>query len=217
VSHLTELPLELFEMAGKLGYADTAPVLTIRPNKLPVPNPPVMPTPAIPKSQRALKKYWTQCTYPRVVCYPLSDLPAVTALTIKKSEKCRPRANESDLEVIAKSEQIYKLSTFNGVRLKKPLWCTVKYGPWAAIAIEKESCSIGEQNHWTFYIVEMPEVLLEWYGYWEDIPSYPSLHVFTGDLNLYNEEYNCCPGFKWCRNTNSCISKKVDCQDPVPA
>lgn len=105
LNRFPELPLEPFEVAGKLDYADTAPVLTIRPHKLAVPEPPAAPTPAIPRSQACRRKYLTQVTYPRVVCYPLPDSVVVAALTANKSEGYRLRENETDVEAIARHER----------------------------------------------------------------------------------------------------------------
>lgn len=74
----------------------------------------------------------------------------------------------------------------------------------------------GVPNRFTLYVVEIPEVVLVWYGAWEDIPQYPLLQVIMGNLYLLGETPSCCPGFKWCATTDSCIPAIVDCGDPLP-
>jgi hypothetical protein len=87
----------------------------------------------------------------------------------------------------------------------------------AAVAKETESCLEGVPNQWEFFIVEVPEVALVWFGEWEDMPAFPSLTVIVGDLMPAGQETFCCPGFQWCPTTQSCIPLQVDCQDPIPA
>ena len=109
----------------------------------------------------------------------------------------------------------YKLTKLNGVGLFEPYWCSVKYGPWSAIVEETESCIPHAPALWSLYIAEMPEVTMSWYGLWSDIPSYPSLHVFTGTLGMVGHSDGCCPGFYKC--LESCIDMDIKCKDTVPA
>ena len=101
---------------------------------------------------------------------PLSRTPAETAKKFDKTAKD------------AVQERFYKLTSLKSVPFHHPLWCSVKYGPWLAIAKETESCIDGAPATWEFSIVEVPEVSLLWFGYWEDMPAYPSLQVIMGDL-----------------------------------
>jgi hypothetical protein len=99
--------------------------------------------------------------------------------------------------------------------LYEPFWCSVKCGPWLAIVIEEESC-ISVQNSWLLFIIEIPEVFLRWYSHWNEIPSYPSLHVIMGTLAMFAQAHLCCPGYQYCPPTESCIPLQVECQDQVP-
>jgi hypothetical protein len=218
VSRLPELPVETFETLGVLDYAQDAPVLTIKPYRPQAPVPPTPPPASIPRSRACSRKYLTQVLYPRVRCYPSPDPGPVGLLALlDQKQPSAVSENEMDLEVVARRERFYKLTQLKGAALGSPHWCTVKYGPWSAIAIEEEACTVGLPNHWTLSVVEIPEIVLEWYGTWQDVPPYPSLQVITGDLTLFKEQCSCCPGFHWCPTTNSCIPVLVDCQDPLPA
>jgi hypothetical protein len=213
ISRLPELPLEPFEVAGKLGYSDRGPFVTIKPHKQPEPTKPATP-PMPPKSQAFIRTYLSQAVYPRVICYhPGDQRPTRLPRTVDTVEaRGRP---STDFVAIARQERFYKLSALNDVRFRNPYWCSVRAGPWLAMAVERESCTTGEPNSWEFFIVEMPEVSLHWYGTWEDMPAYPSLQVFGH--GLIDERWDCCGGFKWCATTQSCIPNQVPCKDPVPA
>lgn len=208
IDELPELPLEALELGGRLRRAPRAPVLTVDPPKLAPPETPPTPTPLVPKSQFTTRRYLAQATYPRVVCYPFPELPEEIVL-----EQPAPPRSRTDLVLTARSERHFKLSHFEGTRLERPHFCSVKYGPWAAVAIEQESCTVGVPNSWEFFIVEMPEVHLQWFGFWEDIPAYPSLHVIMGTLTQVDEATACCPGYKLCPATQSCIDISINCND----
>ncbi len=217
IDQLPDLPVETFEVAGQLGYADNVPVVTIRPHKFPEPAKPPGPLAAINKSDAALRKYWTQVTYPRVICHRPDEVFADhDALFVEQGSRDSDGPN-ADVAAIAKRERFYKLTKLKGAKLTTPFWCGVKYGPWLAIVVEQESCISGAPSHWQLAIVEMPQVTLSWYGQWEDIPSYPLLTVIMGDLALFGQSVQCCPGYKYCPTTMSCIPNAVPCPDIVPA
>ena len=153
--------------------------------------------------------------YPRVICQDPGDL--VAELPLNSSHADRRDRPTTDFAALAKRERFYKLSALDGVRFRQPYWCSVKYGPWLAVVVERESCITGEPNSWELVVVEVPEVSLRWYGRWEDIPPFPSLTVIMGDLAPAGHTTQCCPGYKWCQTTESCIPFAVDCQDQVPA
>ncbi len=214
ISRLPELPLEPLEVAGKLGYADRGPFLTIRPYERPAPIKPE-PTPqALKKPEFEKRSYFAQVLYPRLICHDPGDVVVNLLRNLDQDET--GGQPQTDVVAIARRERFYKLSTFNGVRFPQPYWCSVKYGPWLAIATEEESCILGGPSRWELFIVEVPEVSLIWYGKWEDIPPYPSLTVIMGDRVLAGWTRQCCPGYKWCNTTQSCIPLNVNCQDPVP-
>lgn len=216
IKRLPELPVEPFEVAGKLGFSDKMPVITIRPHKFRAPKKPS--TKLGPKkSQYSIRKYFVQVTYPRVICQsPVNQQFDTTGLFEEEEGENRDGSSlpESNIESISKKVRYYKLTKLNGRKLYEPLWCSVKYGPWLTV-IEEESC-IYVHNSWLLFIIEMPQVFLRWYGLWNDIPSYPSLHVITGTLAMFDQSHSCCPGYKYCPPTESCIPVQVICQDQVP-
>ncbi|HEX2472382.1 MAG TPA: hypothetical protein VHJ59_06495 [Nitrososphaera sp.] len=216
ISRLPELPVEAFEVAGKLGYSEKVPVITIRQHKYPVPMKPPNPTKLDPnKSEHEFRTYYVQATYPMVICQepPKAQFDTATMFDAHEEESGRSDVPESDLATIAKKERFYKLTTLNGVKLPMPFWCSVHYGPWLAIVTEDESCTRGVPSRWDFNIIGGPEVSLSWYGRWEDIPSYPNLSVFMSDLVLKKVERSCCPGFRWCFSTMSCLAHQIRCPD----
>jgi hypothetical protein len=129
ISRLPELPIEAFEVAGKLGYSDKVPVITILPHKFPDPVKPSNPTPLAPKAEVSWRSYYTQVTYPRVICQPPPYEVNEVATLFKQDGRSGSGQPESNIETIAKKERFYKLTTLNGVKLQIPFWCSVKYGP----------------------------------------------------------------------------------------
>jgi hypothetical protein len=212
---LPELPQETFAAAGTLERSHRGPFVTLRPHDLPSPEEPSVAA-AAPKSSFTVSKYFTQATYPRVLCYePVVQLEGLEARVEPQPFPDRDRP-PTDVVALAGQERIYKLSTLKSLDLRNPLWCSVKYGPWLAVAKETESCTLGVPNQWEFSIVEVPEVSLVWFGAWEDMPDVPSLTIIGG-LVLSGQQTLCCAGFKWCPTTQSCIPLQVECQDPIPA
>jgi hypothetical protein len=214
---LPELPQETFEAAGTLQRSDRGPFVTLRPHKPAAPQEPPVPANAPSKSSFTVRRYFTQALYPRVICYDPGDL--VVGLEMRFDPQPFPGRDQppTDVATLAREERFYKLSALASGPLRNPLWCSVKYGPWLAVANETESCLVGVPNQWEFFIVEVPEVALVWFGEWADMPAFPSLTVIMGDLVLAGHETVCCPGFQWCPTTQSCIPLQVDCQDPFPA
>ena len=213
---LPELPQETFEAAGALERSDRGPFVTLLPHMPPAPQEPPVPANAPSKSSFRVSRYFTQATYPRVFCYePVVQLegPAMSLEPQPFPDKDRPA---TDVVALAGQERFYKLSALKSFELRNPLWCSVKYGPWLAVAKETESCISGVPNQWEFSIVEVPEVTLLWFGEWEDMPDVPSLTVIGG-LVLAGQQTFCCAGFKWCPTTQSCIPQQLDCQEPIPA
>jgi hypothetical protein len=217
IRRLPELPQRTFEAAGRLVRSDRGPFVTLLPHKLPLsPDPPVS-AHAIQKSSFAVRQYFTQALYPRVVCYD----PGILADGLKMSVDPQPFPGRdrppTNIAAVAGQERFYKLSVLRSAPLRNPLWCSVKYGPWLAVAKETESCFDGVPNKWEFFIVEMPQVAVFWFGEWEDMPAVPSLAVTMSDKVLAGSEMLCCSGFQWCPTTQSCLPLNVECQDPIPA
>ena len=228
IAALPELPLKALELGGKLAHARRGPYLTIMPPERPDPTPPkrvITATPLAPTSSFEIRKYFTQAIYPRVICHDPGEL--ISGVVMARSAKSSGRAKKGvadraaamsagDLTALAEREAHYKLTKLDGRKLHHALWCTVKYGPWLAVAKETESCIAGEANRWEFWIVEVPEVSMVWYGQWLDQPTLPNLTVIKGDLAPAGVTRQCCAGYKWCPTTQSCIPNTVTCQQPTP-
>lgn len=222
---LPELPEETFEAVGTLERSDRGPFVTLRPHKPEAPSEPPVLAHAVSKSSYSIRRYYTQAIYPRVICYDPGVL--VESMATRADPPPSPGSPSpgfdrppSDLTVLAGRERFYKLSTrgrFGLENVNAALWCSVKHGPWLAIATETESCLEGELNRWEFSIVEMPEVSLVWWGGWKDMPAFPSLYVTTDLVLTGQPETYCCGGFKWCATTGSCIPDGVPCMEAMPA
>ncbi len=169
-------------------------------------------------------------TYPVVVCYeiPLPDsivsmknwTPPRLKLPDCKNTLSPTKADKNirryDMSAVRR-EQFYKLTTYEGKKLKSPLFCYVDCGPWVATVYEEQSCSIGVPNEWELLLNVAGEVVhLIWHGNWEDIPSFPNLNVLMGTLGLQIEASENCSGYKWCEVTQSYIPLSVDCGDVFP-
>lgn len=215
LSQLPELPRETFEAVGTLERSDRGPFVTLRPHKPPAPQEPPVPANAPSKSSYTVRRWFTQAIYPRVVCYDPGPLLVGLKMSVKPPQPFPEPP--TDLAALAGQERFYKLSSLESVPLRMPLWCSVKSGPWLAVARETESCLEGVPTTWEFSIVEMPEVALVWFGEWQDMPAFPSLWVTMNDKVLAGQQTFCCAGFHWCPTTGSCIPQSIDCQDPIPA
>ncbi len=220
VSNLPELPLEALSLGGKLGPAQTEPVLTILPKAFKEPKKPSYPsgpkTAHVCKaSSHYVRRYFTQVTYPRVICYP-NDAPSdqvMQRVFREQEEQDRKKAPRSHAAL--PQSRYYKLSSHRNKKLKSPMFCTVHGGPWAATAIETQSCDCEPgSTRWEFDVAGLPQLHMVWFGFWEDIPVdlHPNLGVFLNDLHQVEEAFQCCPGYKWCETTHSCIPQTVNCQ-----
>ena len=223
IHKLPELPIESLGLGGTLQQADFEPTLTIRPNhnRPPplIPQPDPVPVPHCPSSASAFsRKYLTQVTYPKVTCYPLN---APTDQVIKRVFKQRRKKSKKPPCTVYFSSQrmeFFKLSRLNGNKLKIPHFCTIHSGPWSASVIEKQSCRVGcgvPPNFWRLSVSGFPELELQWYGTWQDVPGYihPTMTLLMNDLHLLSTSWECCPGFKNCRG--NCIPERSKCRDGV--
>jgi len=215
IADLPELPLEAFELSGKLEQHGFDPVLSIKPLKLPRPKKPDVATAPAQKCSYMEKTYLSQVLYPKVVCYPPSELFDTAIATALQHPLKDVSPNEFNLDLISNYNRFYKLSKFKGTRLTNPFYCTVKYGPWSAVVVEKEACDTDGASSWTLTVNAIPGLLLHWYGTWLNVPSYPLLQIIKGDLSLNSQKPNCCPGCKWCPATHTCILNSVSCEGDV--
>jgi hypothetical protein len=214
IAQLPELPVDTFEAGGKLGYASNVPIVTLRPPKLPQPKPPKPSKTHHQKARAATRQYWVQATYPLIHCHdPATDLAVDGRLFTEQgtSESERPNANPA---AILQRQRFYKLSSLNGRRLRSPLWCTVRSGPWLAVATEEESCQMGVKSMWQFELGQGSGVAFSWYGDWEEMPPYPLLTVFMNERAPYGlPVYKCCGDTYYCPTTMSCIPNGTKCPD----
>lgn len=209
IHDLPELPLEALLQGGKLEHVGTEPVLTVTRPRPPRPTPPLPPTAAIKKGEFVVRKYLTQVTYPRVTCYPASELADATVTRVFTALQ---HAADVRSPIVNDPGQFYKLTSHVG-SLTSPFFCHVHHGPWSATVFEQEACETKVPSLWTLFVVSVPEIVLAWYGNWEDVPPYPSLHVIKGDLYQCGEVRHCCPGFTWCEKTKSCLDDAFKCDD----
>jgi hypothetical protein len=221
LSQLPEFPQQTFEAIGTLERSDRGPFVTLIPNTPQLPTKPTLATPRAPKTSTTKVKYYSQAVYPKVFCYDpgvLGDGMTLRALdgTAPAGMDHLPDAEPSVLG----GERFYKLSKLKSGPLRNPLVCSVRSGPWTCEVWETTSCIDGEPNRWDFWIIDIPEVALSWWGRWEDMPAYPSLIVSTYDLRRDPNSrpvFACCDGYVFCPGVG-CIPQGVPCNTaPSPA
>jgi hypothetical protein len=196
LDHLPELPLERFESIGKLERSDHGPFLTISPPRAAAPRP----SPPLPdekmKVSRMTRRHFAWASYPVVVCHdpgPFADGLQIAGATPSASRLEQPN---DELRELAGRVEHYRLSALEGRTFPRPLWCTVRYGPWYGRFVEQESCTQGDSQHkWDFYLegVQAPDLgVTTWLGDITDMPAVPSLSVIWGTLQSENAKYAPC-------------------------
>lgn len=210
LNELPELPIELFELGAKFDFSKTAPVITNHPD-VATADPPLVSTPRINKSSHETRVWYGWALYPKVICYPLPDLVAYSALELHQAKPAL-RANEADLGAIAGARRYYKLSGFRGI---ETAFCEVRYGPWFAKVSEQESCDDQIPNAWQLESHD-PGIALSWLGTWEDRPSVPNLTVIVNLNDVAKVSSDCCGGFTFCPTTQSCVPNAINCPDAHP-
>lgn len=214
IQALPELPVEVFEHAGRLAHARRGPYVTVvyPPPAAHVPLPP--PPHAEPKRQFETRTYFAQAFFPHLICTPPGDL--LVGLELDPGVAA-PAPSPGERGPVAGLERHYKLSALNGRRFTHPLFCVVRGGPWTAVVTETEQCTGGLASQWTLGIPGILGAALVWDGLWTDQPTLPNLTVLKQTLVMIETKQACCPGFKWCETTQSCIPLQVNCGDTVPA
>jgi hypothetical protein len=192
---LPELPLERFESIGPLERSDRGPFLTVKPPRveargLYVPLPDVK-----KKASHMTRRHFAWAIYPVVVCHDPG--PFVDDLQIAAevpSTSGHGHRDDDGREV--RGVEHYRLSALAGRTFPRPLWCTVRHGPWYGRFIEQESCTEGDNEHkWDFYLegVNAPELgVTTWFGAVTDMPVVPSLSIIWGSLQSENPKYSGC-------------------------
>jgi hypothetical protein len=195
LDRLPELPPELLKSIGSLKRSDYGPFLTNEPRRIEVPGslPPV--AAPVRKVSHMTRRHFAWATYPVVVCHEPGDLMDGLKIATARSAARGPRDPEDELRQLAGRVEHYRLSALEGRTFPRPLWCTVRHGPWYGRFKEEESCIAGDSVHkWDFYLegVQAPEVLTTWFGSISDMPSVPSLDVIWGTLQSENPVWSAC-------------------------
>lgn len=212
LDRLQELPADLFELSGKLDYADWGPVITVKVKPI-VAEPPAVAAAAESRASHTISSYMAWIIGPHVICYPFPDQVATASLNMENS-KPGPGQHAMGLQAIAGARRFYKLSRLGGIDLPTRYGCHVHYGPWYAQVTRTQSCYDGVPDRWELSASVLGMTVI-WYGQWEDIPAIPNFTVVMGSLSNGQHTFECCPGYVWCPTTGSCLSTRLDCQDPM--
>jgi hypothetical protein len=210
---LPELPVALFELSGKLGYSEHAPVITNRPEAVTV-TPPVITTPRIKRASHELRTYFAWVLYPHVVCTPVPELEAFAALRSEPGNAPSPR-HAADLAAIANVRHFYKLSRLRGLDLGTPWGCEVRYGPWFGTIGYTQSCDDQLPDRWVLSSSVLA-MQIEWEGAAGDMPSVPNLTVVWDPSQPAEVTRQCCAGHRWCPSSQSCLPNSINCPGLTP-
>lgn len=213
LGRLPELPVELFELAGKLDYSANAPVITNKPGAVTV-KPPVIAIPMINRASHELRTYFAWVLYPHVVCTPMPEPEAVAALRLERGKPV-PRVDVANLAAIADTSHFYKLSRFRGRDLVTPWGCEVRYGPWFGTISYIQSCDDQVPDRWALSSSVLG-MTIEWEGNASDMPSVPNLTVLWDPGHPAHTTWECCPEHRWCPSSQSCLPNRIDCPGLAP-
>ena len=197
LDQLSELPLERFESIGPLERSDHGPFLTIKPPRVEG-SPAAPPLPDAPtKASHMTRRHHAWVIYPMVACYDPG--PFVEGVQIARATPGPSgRAPKDDaLREPTRIVEHYRLSALAGWTFPRPLWCTVRSGPWYGTFVEQESCTAGDNVHkWDFYLegVQEPPPVVSWFGGIGDMPTVPQLSVVWGTLVSENPRWSPCRG-----------------------
>lgn len=216
IDQLPELSVESLSRSGELKPHPIEPILTFIPKEKFRRNksdlyPPRNIAQHCQVSSYIQRVYFTQVTYPKVICYP-NNAPTgqvVKDFIAKERGDNRFKAPENKIEGI----KYYKLSSLQSQKINNPLFCSVHGGPWAAKIKEIGSCSScgpGE-SRFELTVNSFPEIFIQWTGQLQDFPTtlMPNLQVFLNDVYLQGESRLCCPFYKNCNG--SCIGETLHC------
>lgn len=226
IYNLLELPLDLLTRGGGvLDHSHDAPTITIHPRRAIVPEGPSTPSDpdsiahCKPASSFYVRYYITQVTYPRVTCYPnITPSDSVLARALERSNESSKNGPNGP-GCSHQQTRFFKLSAFEGAKLPNPMFCTVHGGPWSAEVLETQGCRKGcspAPVHWKLSVHGFPDLELQWYGTWQDVPAHnqPTMGIIMNDLTLITEEFHCCDGFERRCPKGPCIDMSlIDFED----
>jgi len=182
VAALPELPTEL---AADLVMAKTAPVLMTGPVSGPLSTPVSAPPVALDIAKGCTTSYDGYVLFPITVCY-LPPLPELSTIPPPVLAKKIPGVAEIPVT------KFFKLSSHAKNRLKHPLFCSVRSGPWYAHVEAEQKCGTNPNIlSFTAGILGAPEPInVTWSGQLSDVP--PPL-VLTG-ITESGTVCQCCSG-----------------------
>jgi hypothetical protein len=213
LSRLPELPVQLFEQSAKLDHSEHAPVIINRPKAVSLKSRIVAPH-APNRSSHELRRYFAWVLYPHVVCTPMPDLEVIARIKTQPG-KASPPQHPADLAAIAETRSFYKLTRFQGVDLATPWGCEVRYGPWFGVITYNQTCDDQLPDRWAL-VSSVLSMEVEWEGGPDDMPAVPNLTVIWDPASPAQVSVDCCPGFRWCPASGSCLSEKIDCPGLIP-
>lgn len=188
MDRLPELPLEIFEAIGPLERSNHGPFLTIKPRRGEASQLLVPPPDVRKKVSHMTQVHHAWVTYPIAICYDPG--PFVDGLKIAGPPTgggSRPGRLGDEVREAADRVEHYRLTAMAGRTFPRPLWCTVRYGPWYGTFKEQESCTEGDIDHkFDFYLEgvdpDQAPGVVSWIGGIADMPAVPSLSVIWGSL-----------------------------------
>ncbi|MFT3762870.1 MAG: hypothetical protein QM761_09765 [Pseudoxanthomonas sp.] len=210
---LPELPIALFELSSKLGYSERAPIITNRPKAIKPKRRPNVAPHAPNRASHEVRTYFAWVIYPHVVCTPFVKPEAVANLRLEPGEPPTPE-HAADLPAIANTRRFYKLTRFQGRPLVTPWGCEVRYGPWFATIVATAPCTDGFSDRWVLSSSVL-EMQIVWDGTAADIPSVPNLTVVWDPNTPAKVTHECCPGYRWCPSSQSCLANGIRCPDLI--
>ena len=216
IEDLPELPLELHTLHGELFESEIEPIITILPTKseniVKDNTPEKSDLRCANRSSYTTTKYYAQVIYPKLICWP-NHFNSDLKLLNEKQPKNEEKVNSCFQDI--PEMKYYKLSNYR--ESAQGILCSVHYGPFSAIIYSETQCgsACGQPPlKWDLSIPSLPELeTVKWYGTWNDIPVqiYPSLTVLLNSLVKVGSVYSCCPGFKKCPGSTTCIRESVKC------
>jgi len=128
-----------------------------------------------------------QIFYPITVCYPPDFINGVESVYEAADD-------QPSIQLQRSAFREYRLSSFAGKRLHRPMWCRRHSGPWVAAITENIDCS--NNSHFELTILGIgSNVHYSWWGALEDVPSEISV---VGEFNLKGSYRTPCGSLSTC-------------------
>ena len=215
-ARFSELPIEQLELSGALDWSRDSPCIKLRAAPVTAPSRPSdrSPSASVKRSSYETRKYLGWTIYPHVVCSPVPDLEVLARIDTPREPKTTPK-HPRDLEGIAQLHHFFKLTSFRGRPLATPWGCEVRYGPWFATILYRQSCDDDIPDSWTL-TSHTPGLQIQWSGGVGDMPQVPNLSVVWDPNGQFEPGGGCCPGYTMCPSIGGCLHDSITCQPIVP-